>query len=158
MNGKIHILSFVLIFIGATLASCAPSVRTVELKEIKLEAQTTTEVFQKAGCGACHSIPGIYGAVGEVGPDLSNIGKTAKSRIVEAGYAGAAKNEREYIFESMADPNLFVVKDCPDKPCQAWLMPVASSAILTDDEVNIIVAYLASLPEGAALMSDLPTP
>lgn len=29
--------------------------------------------FKKGGCGACHIIPGVPGAQGTIGPDLTNI-------------------------------------------------------------------------------------
>ena len=34
-------------------------------------------ILNRGGCGSCHSIPGIAGADGTVGPDLSRLGATA---------------------------------------------------------------------------------
>ena len=37
--------------------------------------------FQKGGCASCHIIPGVPGATGVLGPDLSEIGQVAAERL-----------------------------------------------------------------------------
>jgi len=106
------------------------------------------QAFQKGGCGACHTIPGVPGAVGKIGPDLANIGVTAGERIAEDGYAGSADSAEGYILESLDTPNAFVVPECPGGPCQEGAMPKISD-ILNNEEMQKVVAYLASLPDGA---------
>ena len=37
-------------------------------------------IVNRGGCGNCHVIPGVPGADGEVGPDLSKLGTVAGTR------------------------------------------------------------------------------
>ena len=37
--------------------------------------------LQKGGCGACHVIPGVPGAAGTIGPDLTAIGDVVEARL-----------------------------------------------------------------------------
>jgi len=106
------------------------------------------QAFQKGGCGACHSIPGVPGAVGQIGPDLADIGVTAGERIVAEDYTGTADSAESYIRESLESPNAFTTPECPNGPCQEGAMPVISD-ILSDEEMQKVVAYLTSLPDGA---------
>ncbi len=103
------------------------------------------KLFMKAGCPACHTIPGIEGAVGKVGPELWE-GTNAPKRIKEAGYAGKAKTTKEYITESILNPSAYVVKDFPDNQ-----MPKDFGVRLTGGALNKIVDYLAALNEGQPL-------
>lgn len=101
-----------------------------------------TELFMKAGCPACHTIPGIEGAVGKVGPLLAE-GSNAPKRLKDPTYKGNAKSVREYITESILDPSMFVVKDFPDNQ-----MPKDFGLKLSAGAVNKIVEYLSRVKEG----------
>ena len=114
--------------------------------------ELAAQAFQKGGCAACHTIPGVPGAVGNLGPDLTNIGDMAAERIQSADYAGIATNAKEYIQESIALPGAFVVPDCPSGPCQDGLMPPLA-AVFSDNEMQAVVDYLANLPEGATTLT-----
>ena len=109
----------------------------------------TLAAFQKGGCGACHSIPGIPSAVGMIGPDLSKMNEVAGARVADATYTGKATNTDEYIRESILDPNLFVAPTCPTGACPPNVMPAALADTLATDEINSIVKYLNGLPAGA---------
>ena len=106
-----------------------------------------TDLFMKAGCPACHTIPGIEGATGKVGPLLME-GSNAPKRIKDAGYQGRAKSTREYITESILKPSAYVVKDYPDNQ-----MPKDFGLKLSAGAVNKIVDYLSQLEEGKPLPS-----
>lgn len=106
--------------------------------------------FQKGGCAACHAIPGVPNAVGAIGPDLTNIGEVAAERIGADDYSGTATTAEEYIRESIEDPSAFVVPDCPGGPCQDGLMPPVTT--YSDAEMQGVVEFLASLPDGASEM------
>jgi len=112
--------------------------------------EATAAAFQKGGCGACHVIPGVAGAQGTIGPDLSEMGQVAAQRIASGDYTGDAKSPADYIRESIVDPDRFVVPDCPGGPCQKGLMPATLAQTLSQAEIDAIVTYLASLPTGAA--------
>jgi len=109
--------------------------------------------FQKGGCGACHVIPGVANAQGTIGPDLSQIGKVAEERIKATDYKGKAKNAVDYIRESITDPDVYVVPECPGGPCQKGQMPPTLAQMLSPAELDAIVSYLAGLPEAAAEMA-----
>jgi copper-containing nitrite reductase len=105
--------------------------------------------FQKGACGSCHNIAGIPGAVGVVGPDLSDINKMAEEHLADSAYTGTATNAEEYLHESIMDPNLFLAPKCPTGACAPNVMPATLADSLTTDEIDSIVSYLNSLPEGA---------
>lgn len=95
-------------------------------------------IFTKAGCLGCHVIPDIPGAVGMVGPDLSEIGVIGATRI--EGYT-----TEEYIRESLLDPNAFLAPECPTGPCLPGLMVQNLGDILTAEEIDAVVAYLSTM-------------
>ena len=88
-------------------------------------------IFAGKGCGGCHSIDGLEGAVGQVGPDLTNIGTVADTRM-------PGMNAREYIEKSIIDPNDFVVDGF------APVMPELMGAF-KEGEFQGLVDYLESL-------------
>jgi mono/diheme cytochrome c family protein len=107
-------------------------------------SEPVDQIFQKAQCVACHTIPGITGAVGTIGPKL--VEKTnAPTRLKDPGYKGAAKSVREYITESVISPSTFVVKGFPDNT-----MPKVFGQKLSAGALNKIVDYLSQLEEGKA--------
>ncbi len=143
-----------LIALGVALlvGACAAK-GDLEVETVTLEPQAVAAAFQKGGCGACHSVPGIPGAVGTIGPDLSNVSNVAATHVTESDYTGTAKTAEEYILESIREPDAFVAHDCPTGMCQSGLMPATLNDLLTSDEINMIVGYLATLPGGESLMT-----
>lgn len=111
------------------------------------------QAFQKGGCAACHVIPGVPNAVGVLGPDLTDIGVTAGERVQLEGYAGSAATAEEYIRESIESPSAFVSPECPNGPCQDGLMP-SVAGVFSSEELQKVVEYLASLPDGAGQFGD----
>lgn len=99
-------------------------------------------VVTKGTCFACHVIPGIPTAVGQVGPDLSEIGATATTRI--PGYTA-----EEYIRESLLNPNAFIAPECPTGPCLPNLMVQNLDETLTPEEIDTVIAYLTTLGTAA---------
>lgn len=95
-------------------------------------------IFTKAGCIGCHVITGVPNAVGQIGPNLSNIGVVSATRI--EGYTG-----EEYIRESLLQPNAFIAPECPTGPCLPNLMVQNLGDILTTEEIDAVVAYLLTL-------------
>jgi len=105
-------------------------------------SEPVDQIFQKAQCVACHTIPGIAGAVGTIGPKL--VEKTnAPTRIKDPSYKGGAKSVREYITESVINPSAYVVKGFPDNT-----MPKVFGQKLSAGALNKIVDYLSQLEEG----------
>ena len=94
------------------------------------------QIFVRAGCVVCHTIPGIAGANGRVGPPLW-LGKTGAMRLADPQYHGEAKTVRDYIAESIMSPGTYVVPGFP-----ADTMPVWYGRKLSATALDKIVSYL----------------
>jgi cytochrome c2 len=102
-------------------------------------------VAQARGCVACH-----VGASGAnlVGPswvvvssrDGLGIADHAASRYTEAGYTGAATSADGYLYESIVNPNVYVVEGYA-----AGIMPGTYGTDLSPQELADLIAYLATL-------------
>ncbi|HEY5627022.1 MAG TPA: hypothetical protein VIR79_03690 [Nitrospira sp.] len=77
------------------------------------------EIFTRSGCPVCHTIPGISGADGRVGPPLV-IGSTGAERLRDPAYQGRAKTIREYVIESVIEPGVFIVPGYPPNTMPTW--------------------------------------
>jgi len=106
-------------------------------------SEPVDQIFAKAQCVACHTIPGIPGAVGTIGPKLEE-GTTASQRIKAADYKGTAKSATEYIMESIVDPSAYVVAPFPDNT-----MPKIFGQKLSAGALKKIVDYLSQVKVGA---------
>jgi len=95
-----------------------------------------TEIFMRAGCPVCHTVPGISGADGRVGPPLL-LGITGPARLADPTYRGHAKTVHEYVIESVIEPGLFVVPGYP-----AGTMPTWYGAKLSALALEKVASYL----------------
>lgn len=132
-------LSVILLVILFLSVSCAPGAAP--------DSQEIATTFQKGGCTACHIIPGVPGAVGTIGPDLSQMGEVAAAHLQDPAYSGGAEDVADYIRESVINPDAFIPAECPGGPCQAGQMPATLKDLLSDKELETIVTYLSSLPD-----------
>ena len=98
-------------------------------------------LFVKAGCTACHTIPGIAGADGRVGPKLV-LGTTGPHRLADPRYKGRAKTVRAYIVESVLEPSVYVVPGFPDQTMPRWYGQKLSAGA-----VEKLAEYLERLQE-----------
>ena len=94
------------------------------------------EIFARAGCAVCHTVPGIPGADGRVGPPLL-LGATGPARLADSSYRGHAQTVHEYVIESVIDPGAFVVPGYP-----AHTMPIWYGAKLSALALEKIALYL----------------
>jgi hypothetical protein len=78
-----------------------------------------SEIFTKAGCAVCHTVPGIPGADGRVGPPLV-LGVTGPARLADPAYRGHATTVHEYVIESVIEPGVFVVPGYPAVTMPTW--------------------------------------
>lgn len=91
-------------------------------------------VFTGTGiCMTCHTIEGVPGAVGVIGPDLTHIATEAANR--QPGVSA-----RDYITESIVDPESYVAADV--ERAVPGLMTTAIVANLTDADVEALVEFL----------------
>lgn len=104
-------------------------------------------IINRGGCGNCHVIPGVPGSDGEVGPDLSMLGKVADTRKPKT-------TAKEYVRESVLDPDAFVAPGGFEK----GVMPRKFGKTLSDDDMNKLVDYLAALGVEAPKGRDGPRP
>ncbi len=105
--------------------------------------ETVDQIFQKAQCVACHTIPGIPGAIGTIGPKLEE-GTNAPLRMKDKDYHGTAKTVPDYIMESIVSPSAYVVKPFPDNT-----MPKVFGQKLSAGAIKKIVDYLSQVKAGS---------
>lgn len=88
-------------------------------------------VFVSAGCVACHTVSGL--SSGTIGPVLDGVATRAETRV-------AGLTAEEYIHESIVDPSAYVVEGYED-----GIMPQNFAEILTEEQINDLVAFLLTL-------------
>ena len=81
--------------------------------------ESIAAIFTRAGCPVCHTIPGIAGAEGRVGPPLV-MGSTGTDRLQDPSYRGQAKTVHEYVVESVVEPGAFIVPGYPASTMPSW--------------------------------------
>ena len=162
-------LFFVVVLLAAlALTACGgspapaeppPPAATVEAPASPVETEAPTEapavedaaaLFQKGGCVACHVIPGVPGAVGTIGPDLSDAAGMAAAVLASGEYRGSAATVEEYLLESIVNPDVYLASDCNGVPCQAGQMPSGFGDMYSEAELNAMVQFMAALQGGAA--------
>lgn len=127
-------LRFVLLLVGLSIVAAIASGVMIYGQDYA-QARTTAEqltlghvdagksAIGRYGCGACHKIPGIHGAVGEVGPSLAGI--ATRSEI-----AGVLVNDPQNLTRWLRHPQEVVPGNgMPDQG-------------ITDREARDIAAYL----------------
>ncbi|PKN83341.1 MAG: nitrite reductase [Chloroflexi bacterium HGW-Chloroflexi-8] len=153
--------------IGILFVACAPKASVVEptvivptqqVVENHTEGEDADPVaaMQKAGCAACHVIPGVPGATGTVGPDLSAIGELAKARLDSGDYIGKATSVKDYIREALNLPDAYLSPDCGGTVCPAGLMSPTLIDALSNGEVEAIIEYLEHLPNSELAVVETP--
>lgn len=120
------------------LALLATQALTTQAGWARQASPQAAEAFLKAGCGGCHTIPGVPGAAGRVGPDLSQIGTAAAGRKPGMSADG-------YLRESILQPNAFIAPECPNGACPSGVMLQSFADALAREELDTIVAYLLTL-------------
>jgi hypothetical protein len=104
------------------------------------------EIFGKAQCGMCHTIPGILKATGAIGPSLA-MKSVASLRLADPAYEGNATSIREYLIESILFPSLYVPSGYPDDT-----HPKVYGEQLSAKALYRIVEYLSQMEEDPSLI------
>ena len=118
------------------LAAVAPA------EDEKAETEVAEDVmaaFLKYDCATCHIHPQIEEG-GDIGPDLTNIAK-------RAGKMKRKMSAKEYIMESILNPNAFIADKENFEPDT---MPVDFGRRMTVTEFNMIVDALSGVKTGKA--------
>jgi mono/diheme cytochrome c family protein len=97
------------------------------------------ELATSQGCVGCHvsttTGPAWGSSEGEPG-----IGNRALTRLDQADYSGQATTAEQYLFESIVNPNIFVVEGYEPN-----LMPDTYSQSLTVEDASDLIAYMLTL-------------
>lgn len=92
-------------------------------------------------CAACHSTaPGVNLA----GPTLANIAATAEKTLASPDYKGKAKTVEEFIRESIVEPSAYLHPGPMYSANGVSFMPTTYGKDLTPEQIDQLVAYLAS--------------
>jgi mono/diheme cytochrome c family protein len=103
--------------------------------------ESIADIFIRAGCPVCHTIPGIAGANGQVGPRLV-LGTKGEQRLRDPGYRGQAKTVHDYVVESVLEPGRFIIPGYPERTMPTWYGSKLSALALEK-----IAAYLEQQTE-----------
>lgn len=91
------------------------------------------------GCSACHTIPPLTYEERLIGPNLSNIGIEATSRI-------SGMSAEKYIRQSIIDPDAYLAaRDASGQPAPAGIMPWEYEQQISPQELDALVAFLLTL-------------
>lgn len=86
------------LFVAGLLSGCAPSSKMNAATVTGGDPNKGAQRIAKYGCGSCHTIPGISGAHGLVGPSLAGL----KGRMY---VAGSLPNQTENLAHWIQDPH-----------------------------------------------------
>jgi cytochrome c553 len=92
--------------------------------------EAAVAVIKKGTCDACHTIPGVEGAMAVVGPNW----------CVPAQKVQSGAQPPDYIRASIIEPNANIAEGFP-----ANIMPTDFAQRLTDEEINTVAAFIANL-------------
>ena len=99
------------------------------------DASSGEKLFQTKACASCHGHPRMPRS-NLVGPHLAGIATTAATRV-------AGKNARQYLYESITDPNAFIAPLCArDEPCTSPSTMPGYRSTLSLQEAADLVAFL----------------
>jgi nitric oxide reductase subunit C len=151
-------LCAVLAALGIVLAACggsapeptatpAPPTPTSEPTITPARAAQGKAAFIRIGCVACHAIKGVSDQA-LAAPALDETYQMAVDVLKSPDYQkseGTAKTPREFIIESILQPNAYVYPTCPQGPCVKGTMPQNYKDIIRPEEMDPLIDYLLSL-------------
>jgi hypothetical protein len=106
--------------------------------------ESPEEIINLMGCPLCHTIPGVEGAVGELGPKLHEK-INAPKRIKDPNYKGKAKTGREYVKESILNPNAYIVfNEAEGEPFPEGVMPQDFANKLSVNALEKLVDFISN--------------
>jgi cytochrome c2 len=98
-------------------------------QKVGIAGTTSQEIMTGAACIACHKLDAI-GAMGVVGPDLSQVGGRLTPAEIRA---------------SILTPDAVIAENCPGAPCVAGIMPKTFGDQLSAAQLETLVGFLSSL-------------
>jgi mono/diheme cytochrome c family protein len=126
--------------VEAPSAPAGPTVGADITKELpEGDAANGEALATSLGCVACH----VTTPTGPAWPpdgDQPGIGERATARIAQTDYSGNAASAEQYLFESIALTNVYIVPGYAE-----GLMPNNYADTLTDQDMADLIAYLLSV-------------
>lgn len=104
--------------------------------------ESPQDMINTLGCPLCHTIPGVPGAVGELGPKLHEK-INAPKRLKDPRYKGKAKTPKDYIKESILNPGAFVTANDSGELFPDGLMPPDFKNKLSVEALDKLVDFIA---------------
>lgn len=118
-----------------------PAARPVSGKEDPIALGEALFRTASPVCSACHSIaPGVNLA----GPSLAGLASRAKQVIASPDYKGSAKDVEGFIRESIVTPSVYLHPGAMFSASGMSFMPDTFAKSLTPEQIDQLVAYLAS--------------
>ena len=90
------------------------------------------------GCTVCHGLTPV-GPAWVASGDQPGLGERAALRVEQADYAGEADTAEQYLFEAVADPNVYLVPSFA-----AGVMPINFGDRITLQQMADLMAYMLS--------------
>ncbi len=98
-------------------------------------------ITEAKGCVGCHLSSAVGPAwLASADPAGEGIGTRAGHRFKDDGYTGKATSAEQYLFESIVQPNAYVVP-----PFQPGIMPATFGGSLSKQDVADVIAYLLTV-------------
>jgi len=104
------------------------------------DAAAGKDGYDAQGCSGCHGTPETSADIHlGVGPHLGDIAVVAADRV-------PGMSAEQYLYESILDPNKFVVEECPLGPCiDPSQMRVDYPMALSEEAMADLIAYYMTL-------------
>lgn len=132
---------------GADTFSAAPDTEQQDVRPVTSADDPRAQgehVFRSAipACNACHSTaPGADMA----GPTLAGLANRAAQLIASDDYTGSATDVEGYIREAIVEPSAHITPGNMYSANGTSFMPTGYDESLSEEELNHLVAYLATL-------------
>jgi len=127
----------------AAAAEDDPIAAAIAAADVDLGMQVFNEMYNTSSgpwiCASCHSVD--ESVIRLVGPGQWGLHERAEERIVESGDPDVVT----YIRNSILHPNDYIVPPDEAGPYPQNLMPMNYGDILTDEELDAVVAYILTL-------------
>ncbi len=125
------------------LPSQTPTVKIIFPANFHGDAVRGAELFKTMQCARCHIRPGRGRAIA---PELGHFAADAQEIIRRPDYHGQATTAAQYIYESILNPNAYVLPPFGDlTPDSSSIMPKDFSQRLNETEIENLVTYLLTL-------------
>jgi hypothetical protein len=122
--------------VGATAVLSSPALAASSTERTAPDLAQGIELYRKNYCGYCHTLP-VAETHGIFGPAHEQMGMLAAKRIKAPNYSGTATTAAAYVYESLVDPQAYIVDGYA-----ATRHPMPAYAHLSAAEIEALVYLL----------------